>query len=64
MAIEKTDVQSLIVKAKKHLKPDDPAYQLLQSYIRDVEYMLPDIKGKLTPTQEEVYKRLEDAVGP
>ena len=63
MNIKMIDVKSLIERAKRNLDKDDPSYQILKSYIKDAEKMLPDIKGKLTSAQKEIYDRLEAAVG-
>jgi hypothetical protein len=64
MAVDKTDVETLIAKAKGVLNEGDPSYELLLSYIKRAEDMLPDIKGNLTSAQKEVYNVLEVAVGP
>jgi len=64
MVIRKKDVKALIERAKQSLNEDDPSYLLLQSYIKAAEDMLPDIKGTLNSAQQEVYDRLEIAVGP
>jgi hypothetical protein len=64
MCIKKTDVKDLIAKAKGLLDEGDPSYELLLSYIKDTEDMLPNIKGSLTSAQKEIYDRLEVAVGP
>lgn len=64
MCLNKQDVKDLIKKAKGSLKKDDPSYPILESYIQDVQNMLPDIKGNLNSVQEEIYNKLEVAVGP
>jgi len=64
MSIKKIDVRELIEKAKGSLKEGEPSYQILESYIKAAENMIPDIKGKLNSAQKEIYDRLEAAVGP
>jgi len=64
MSIEKNDVEALIQRAMGYLDHEDSSYPLLVKYIKDAEEMIPDIKGKLTSAQKEVYDRLEVAVGP
>lgn len=64
MNIKKRDVKDLIEKAKGVLDEGDSSYSILENYIKDAEKMLPDIKGKLTSAQKEIYDRLEVAVGP
>ncbi len=65
--MKKRDMKDLIEKAKGFLKnmgEDDPSYEILNGYIKEAENTLSDIKGNFTSSQEEVYKKLEAAVGP
>ncbi len=64
MGVNKNDLKDLIKKAKKSLHEGDLSYDLLESYIKEAENMLPDIKGKLNSMQREIYDKLEAAVGP
>lgn len=65
MCTQKKDVRELIHKAKGSLKKEDESScQILQSYIHDAENILPYINGTLDSAQQEIYDRLEAAVGP
>lgn len=58
------DLIKRVNKALSNLDEGDPSYSILAGYVREAENTLPDIKGKFTSYQEEVYKKLEAAVGP
>jgi len=65
--MKKVDLKELIARAKKihgTLSEDDSSFALLDNCIKEAEDILSDIKGELTPHQEEVYQKLEIAVGP
>ncbi len=66
MDIRKKDVKALLERAEfvlRTMDPMDPGRDLLEYYIFSLKNELPYIKGKLSSSQKELYKRLEIAIG-
>lgn len=65
--MKKSNLKELIERAQNILKgmdQTDPSYSIIDSYTQEAVDILPQIKGEFTSSQQEVYDKLEIAIGP
>jgi septation ring formation regulator EzrA len=65
--MKKSNLKELIERAQnvlKNMDQGDPSYSIIDSYTKEAEGILPEIKGTFTSSQQEVYEKLEIAIGP